>query len=98
MANEADPSQHIVMSLEQAYKMKRDIAILKLQDQVRGLTNQINQVKEVMREPPCFEGSLDPNHYLKCVQTLEIYFPTKGYPDEESFIIAIEKFQGPTYS
>jgi len=48
-----------------------------------------------MRESPYFEGSLNPNHCLKGVQTLEDYFESKG---QESFIIAIEILQGPTYS
>jgi len=42
--------------------MNKDTTILKLQDHVRRLTNQIAQVKEAMREPPCFEGSLNLNH------------------------------------
>jgi len=87
MANQGDPSQVRGMSLEQPHKMKRGIAILELQDQVRRLTNQIAQVKEAMREPPCSEGSLNPNHYLKWVQTLEVYFEAKGYSNENSFII-----------
>ena len=41
MANEGDPSQLRAMSLDQAHKMKRDIAIIKLQDQVKMLTNEI---------------------------------------------------------
>jgi len=86
------------VSLEQAYQMKRDIAILELQDQVRRLTNQIAKVNEAIREPPCFEGSLDPSHYLKWVQTLDAYFESNGYSNKESFIIAIEKLQGLTCS
>jgi len=97
MPNEEDPSLRD-MSLEQSDKIKRDIANLELQDQVRRLTNQIAQEKAAIGEPPCFKGSLDPNHYLKCIQTLEDYFEAKGYSNEESFIIAIEKLQGPTYS
>jgi len=31
------------------------MTILELQDQVRRLTNQIAQVKEAMREPPCLK-------------------------------------------
>ena len=65
MASEGEPSQLIGISLEQVYKMKRDMAFLELQDQVRRLTNQIAQMKEAMKEPPCFGGGLDPNHYLK---------------------------------
>ena len=61
MANKEDPSQVRSMSFEQAHKMKRDIVILEFQDQVSRLTKQIAQVKEAMREPHCFENSLDPN-------------------------------------
>jgi len=98
MANEGDPSQLIDMSLEQAHKMRGEIAILKLQDQLSRLTKPLAQVNEVMREPAYFEGSLDPNRYLKWVQTLENYFEAKGYSTEESFIIAIEKLQGTSHS
>jgi len=62
------------------------------------LINQIAQVKEAMREPPCFEGSLDPYHYLKWFQTLEVYFEVKRYSNEKSFIIAIEKLKGSAHS
>jgi len=55
-------------------------------------------VKDAMREPSCFEGSLNSNHYLKWVHTLEVYFEAKGYSNEKSFIIAIEKLQNPAYS
>ena len=95
IANERNPSQLRGMSLEQVYKMKRDIAIRELQDQVRSLTNQIAQVKEAMGELACFEGQLNSNHYLKWVQTLEVYFEAKGYFNEESFMIATKKLQGP---
>jgi len=44
-----------------------------------------------MRKPSCFEGSLNPNHYLKWVQTLEVYFEAKRYFNEKSFIKSIEK-------
>jgi len=98
MANEGEPSQPRNISLEQEHKMRRDIVILELQDQVRRLTKQIDQGKEAMRESPYFEGSLYPNHYLKWVQTLKDYFESEGYSNEESFIIAIEKLQGLTYS
>ena len=72
----------------------RDIAIPKLQDQVSRLTKQIAQVEEAMREPLYFEASLDPNNNLNWVQTLENYLDSKGYSNEESFIIAIKKLQG----
>jgi len=39
-----------------------DIAILDLQHQVRGLSSQMAEMKEAMKESPCFESSLDPNH------------------------------------
>jgi len=67
MTNEEESSHPRGMSLEQTNKMKRDIAIFELQDQVRRLTNQITQVKEAMRELPYFKDSLNPNHYLKWV-------------------------------
>jgi len=47
-----------------------------------------------MTKPPCFEGSLDPNHYLKWVQDLKDYPRVRGYLDEESFIIVIQKMKG----
>ena len=47
-----------------------------------------------MREPPCFEGSLDPNHYLKWVQALEDYLRVNGCSDEDSFMIPAQKLQG----
>jgi len=68
-----------------------DIVILDLQNQVRRLSSQILQVKKAMREPPCIEGSLDPNHYLKWIQVLECYFKAGGCLDEESFVIATKK-------
>jgi len=76
----------------------RDIVILEHQDQVIKLTKQIAQVKEAMKEPSCFEGSLNPNRYLKWVQTFAACFEAKGYANEERLIIAIEKLQGLSYS
>ena len=52
MTNEEESSHPRGMSLEQTNKMKRDIAIFELQDQVRRLTNQIAQMKETMRGAP----------------------------------------------
>jgi len=54
MANEGKSSQSRNISLEQVHKMKRDIVILELQVQVRRLTKQIAQVKEVTRESTLF--------------------------------------------
>ena len=60
-------------------------------------TKQIAQVKEVMREPSSFEGTLDSNHYLKWVQAFEGYLRVRGCSNEVSFVIAIETLQGVTY-
>ena len=41
-----------------------------------------------MSEPPCFEGRLHPNHYLKCVQDREGHVRAKGQLDEEDSMVA----------
>ena len=57
MVNEGDASQ-------QAYEIHR--AIVKLQAQVRKLSKQIAQKKNVMKEPPYFDDiSLDPTIHLR---------------------------------
>jgi len=60
---------------------------------VRRLTKQIAQVKQAMREPPCFEGTLDPSYYLKWVQALEGRLIARGCLNKESFVMAIEKLE-----
>jgi len=43
------------------------MALLELPVQERKLTMHMAQVKKAMKERPYFEGSLDPNNYLKWV-------------------------------
>jgi len=60
---------------------------------VKRLTKQLAQVKEAMRELPCFEGSWT-KALLKMGSSLEGYLKAKCCSYEESLTITIDKLRG----
>jgi len=71
--------------------MKRNKAVIELQDQV-GIIEKMVKVKKALKEPPYFDVySLDITVYLRLVQTCQDYFEGKGHSNEESFVIGMHK-------